>query len=203
MNRRKILIPATLIVAVLLFALATLYLPKPDAPAPPGITVISPPRAVGEFSLRDQHDAPFDLSRLRGKWTLLFFGYTRCPDVCPTALTTLKQVHRSMGDDNRNTQYVFVTVDPKHDSPQVLAQYAGYFNPDFLGVRGEDSELARLARTLGAYYRIGPPGPDGKYEIDHSAAIFLVDPDGNFRGVFSPPQNPMRMAFALRALEHP
>ena len=199
MNRRQFSIIVLLIV-VTLFAVPIFYAPKPSAPSEPGLTLIPPRGELPAFELRDQHNQVFDVARLRGKWSLLFFGYTHCPDVCPMTLATLKQVHQLLGDKNKNIQYAFVTVDPERDTAELLGSYTGYFHADFLGVRGALSELDKLTHALGVYYRVDKNAA-GDLQVDHSAAVFLVDPQARLRGLFASPQNAQHMAANLSRLE--
>ena len=199
MNRRHISIIVLLIV-VAMFAVPIFYAPKPSAPGEPGLTLLPPRGELPAFELRDQSNQAFNVARLHGQWSLLFFGYTHCPDICPMTLATLKQVHQLLGDKNKNIQYVFVTVDPERDTPELLGSYVGYFSADFLGVGGPHSELDKLTRALGVYYRVDK-NPAGNYQVDHSAAVFLVDPQARLRGLFSSPQNAQHMAANLSRLE--
>ncbi len=199
MNRRQFSIVILLIV-VALFAVPIFYAPKPSAPGEPGLTLIPPRGELPAFELRDQHNQAFDVARLRGKWSLLFFGYTHCPDVCPMTLGTLKQVHQLLGERNKDIQYVFVTVDPARDTPEILGSYTGYFHADFLGISGPPGELDKLTQALGVYYRLGN-NATGNYQVDHSAAVFLVDPQARLRGLFASPQNAQHMAANLSRLE--
>lgn len=199
MTRRQFSI-LVLLAVILLFAVPAFFMPKSPAPALPGLTLMPPRDELPAFELRDQHNQPFNLGRLHGKWTLLFFGYTRCPDICPMTLATLKQAHQLLGDKNKNIQYVFVTVDPERDTPELLGNYTGYFHADFLGVSGPREELDRLTHALGVYYRLGQDAR-GNYQVDHSAAVFLVDPQARLRGLFGAPQNAQHMAANLRRLE--
>jgi protein SCO1/2 len=200
MNRRQFSI-AILLIVVALFALPVFFAPKPPVRGEPGLTLIPPHGEIAAFELRDQNNQVFDLARLRGKWSLLFFGYTHCPDICPLTLGTLKQVHQLLGEDNKDLQYVFVTVDPERDTPEIMRSYVGYFHPDFLGVSGPHSELDKLTKALGVYYHLGKVSSAGNYEVDHSAAVFLVDPQARLRGLFSAPQDAGHMAANLRRRE--
>ncbi len=199
MNRRQFSIGILLIV-VALFAVPIFYAPKPPASAEPGLTLIPPRGELPAFELRDQHNQIFDVARLRGKWSLLFFGYTHCPDICPMTLATLKQVHQLLGEKNKNIQYVFITVDPARDTPEIMGSYTGYFHADFLGVGGPASELDKLTQALGVYYRLDD-NAKGNYQADHSAAVFLVDPQAQWRGLFASPQNAQHMAANLSRLQ--
>jgi protein SCO1/2 len=141
-------------------------------------------RAVSEFHLSDLAGDPFDLSRLRGHPTLLFFGFTNCPDVCPTTLATLAQAQRAA--PLPGARVVFITIDPQRDSAANLSVYLGAFSRDFIGARGEDAQLAPLLKSLGAIaerVRL----PDGNYTMDHSATLYLLDSQARLAAVFSPP----------------
>ena len=199
MNRRQFSIIILLII-VGLFALPIFFAPKPTTTTAAGMTLIPPRGEIAAFELRDQHDQVFDLARLHGKWSLLFFGYTHCPDICPTTLATLKQVHQLLGEQNKIVQYVFVSVDPERDTPAVLESYVHYFSPEFLGVSGPTGELDKLTKALGVFYKL-EKNTTGDYLVDHSAAVFLVDPQARMRGLFSAPQNAQQMATNLRHLE--
>ena len=199
MNQRQFSL-SVLLAVILLFMVTAFFLHKP-ALDKTGMTFIARSDAISPFELRDQHQQVFDLARLRGKWSLLFFCYTHCPDICPTAMATLKQVHAHMGMRNKNTQYVFVSLDPERDTPAVLEKYTGYFNQEFLGISGTHSELARLTQSLGVYYRRATAAAGTDYTLDHSAAIFLLDPQARLHALFSAPQDAQRMAQQLRSLE--
>jgi protein SCO1/2 len=192
---------ATLAALVLLFSIGALMMPKAPRSDETGTTVIKPPNTLDSFELRDQKNGVFNPARFAGHWSFVFFGYTRCPDVCPTALATLRQVHELAGGLDKKIQYVFVSVDPQRDTREILEKYTAYFNPEFLGVSGTPAELEKLAKTLGVYYRRTPTAPDGTYEVDHSAAIFLVDPESRLHAVYSAPQDAQRLADSLRRLQ--
>lgn len=168
------------------------------AAAPLDYHVYDPPLALPAFALRDGSERPFDGARLAGRWTFVFFGYTHCPDVCPNAMILLKQLRARLGDDAQ-VQYLLVSVDPERDSPARLREYVRYFDPSFLAATGPHAELARLTRALGVYYAPAP-GAGDDYAVDHSSAIYLIGPEVQARAVFTAPQDPERMAQALRRL---
>jgi protein SCO1/2 len=154
------------------------------------ITLFADPKPLTPFTLSDDRNRVFDLDRLKGKWSFLFFGFTHCPDVCPT---TLAMLARARDDIARNAvgaddvQFVFVSVDPNRDSAGKLRQYVGYFDASFVGVTGDDAQIARLAGQLGAPYRVAStPGADN-YPVVHSTAVFLLDPRARYHAVFTPP----------------
>lgn len=150
---------------------------------------LSPRRALPEFSLIDQRGQRFGPQNLRGHWTYLFFGYTNCPDVCPATLTALaameKQLRSNGGADR--PQVVFVSVDARRDTPQQLAKYVPYFDPDFLGVTARDQPaIEAFAAQLGIAVVISPQ-PDGGYTVGHSGAILAVDPAGKIAAILTGP----------------
>ncbi len=173
------------------------------APTATGVaaTVLQPGKPLGPFTLRDHRGETFDLARLEGRWTFLFFGFTHCPDACPTALATLaRMLERLEPPAAKPPQVVFVSVDPARDTPDVLGQYVPYFHAAFLGVSGEDAELERLTRRLGVLYVRHEPAGTADYVVDHSTSILLVDPDAELKAVFSAPHDAAAMAQDFTAL---
>lgn len=175
---------------------------------PPAMTaalrILPEPRVIADFDLVDQDGRPFSLERLRGRWSLLFFGYSYCPDVCPSALFDLQQVHEALlSGDQPEAQHrvVFVSVDPERDTPDRLREYAAYFHPDFIAVTGSDEQLAPLTLQIGVAYRIEPHEPGSmNYLVDHSAGIMLLDPRARLYGIFPAPHTPEAMIQDLRGL---
>ncbi len=148
------------------------------------------PRTLQPFALVDQQERPFSEAQLKDKWTFLFFGYTYCPDICPTTLVLLKQTMELLQQheaDARNVQVVFVSVDPERDTPEVMRRYLDYFDKRFIGATGRTSQIDALASQVGAGYRKEPPEGSGQYLISHSASIFLINPLGQLVAAFSPP----------------
>jgi protein SCO1/2 len=166
-------------------------------------TMLPEPRPLPDFSLVDGDGRPFGPARLQGRWSLLFFGYTHCPDVCPTTLALFDRVAKGLKaktKDDKPVQFVFVSVDPARDSPEHLKEYVEYFNPEFIGVTGSEEAIAEIGRAFGAVYmRVEGQRPED-YLIDHSSAVFLTDPQGRFAGVFSAPHDAERIAHGLNAL---
>lgn len=151
-------------------------------------------RTLAEFHLQDMSGREFDLNNLRGHPTLLFFGFTNCPDVCPTTLSTLAQVLRQA--PLPGAQVVFVSVDPERDSAASLQAYLGAFDSNFIGVRGERAALAPLLRSLNAI-AVREDLPGGGYTMDHSATLYLLDTQARLVAVFSPPFSGTRLAADL------
>lgn len=142
------------------------------------------PRAIGAFALTAHTGRAFGAADLNGHPTLVFFGFTHCPDVCPTTLVKLAQVKKTGALPD--LRVLFVSVDPGRDTPAVLASYVHAFDPDFIGATGDAAEIARLTQKFGvAVARVDLPG--GDYAMDHSAAVFLLDRRGEIVAVFTPP----------------
>ena len=142
------------------------------------ITGIMPPLA---FSLSDDTGQAVTAQTYRGKVVMLYFGYTHCPDVCPTTLATLSQALAKLGNDASKVRVLFVTVDPKRDTPSLLKSYAQAFGPAFIGLRTGDPELRRLTKRYRVTYSLGKPDARGNYEVTHSSAVFIFDPAGRAR----------------------
>ena len=154
-------------------------------------------RALPEFELVDQNNQPLTRNSLKGKWNLIFFGYTQCPDICPTSLQTLADMMKAIGDPDvvDAVRVYFVSVDPERDTPEVLASYVSYFNPGFVGATAAMNQLRTLTRSLGIAHEIRNKGADNPaYDVDHSAAIVLVNPAAEFAGLFGAPQDPLALA---------
>ena len=134
------------------------------------------------FTLTDQTGARITDRAFAGKWRIVYFGYTYCPDVCPVDAQNiaagLKQVERDQPALGAKVVPLFVTVDPARDTPAVLKQFVGAFHPRMVGLTGSPAEIAALAKSYAVYYRAQPPGPGGGYMVDHSRSGFLMDPDG-------------------------
>lgn len=164
-------------------------------------TRFSEPRALQPFTLTDHTGKSFGIEQLIDKWSFVFFGYTYCPDVCPTTMSVLNSVANRLGDNAPAVQYIFVSVDPERDTPEQLGQFVTWFNGDFIGVTGTDPELENLTRQLGVVYMRIPDGKEsGTYTVDHTASVLLFDPDGKFHAIFSAPLNAAELAEDLMRL---
>ena len=154
-----------------------------------------PPKPVQPFQLIDHHNNPFTLDSLKQKWTLMFFGYTHCPDVCPTTMQVLADVDKRLAKNeaelHKDTRVVFVSVDPKRDNTEQLAKYVPYFNRSFLGVTGSADQIEQLTKQLGIMYLQVKQGEG--YLVDHSASILLFGPDAKLHGIFSAPHTTDRL----------
>lgn len=156
-----------------------------------GAIVFDNPRIIKDFELVDHHNTAFTRDNLKGKWTLMYFGFTRCPDICPTMLSDLNRMSQKLDETILSqTQVVMVTADPARDTVEVLGQYIPYFNPHFIGITGEFFPIRALASNLNVAFNKVPL--DGKnmengYTVDHTGNLILINPKGDYHGFFKPP----------------
>ena len=134
-----------------------------------------------DFRLTDHSGKPRTMADFRGKVVVIFFGYTHCPDVCPTTLSEMRQVMQLLGSDAQRLQVLFVTVDPARDTPQLLSKYVPSFHPSFLGLYGDPAATEKVARDFKIFYRISPGKTADSYTVDHNAASLVFDPQGRLR----------------------
>lgn len=167
-----------------------------------GLFVYDVPRRFAGFELVDQDGYPFTQAQLDGKWTLIFFGYTFCPDICPITMATIKQFEDLLvgTEAEGQTQVVMVSVDPQRDTPEKLKQYVEYFDDDYIGATGEFINVFSLARQLNIAFGYQPVGDDGNYLVNHSGEIVLINPNGHFHGMFKIPHDPEKMARTFRSV---
>jgi protein SCO1/2 len=138
----------------------------------------------GPFRLIDQNGEPFSDTDLRGKSFLVFFGFTHCPDVCPTTLFDISEIMRNLGKDADRTAAVFITVDPERDTPAALKEYLSSFDPHVRGLSGDLADIAAVAKAYRVYYR-KVPLEGGDYTMDHTAIVYLMDKEGRFVSPFN------------------
>jgi protein SCO1/2 len=150
-------------------------------------TLLQNPRTLPSFTLTDEKGQPFTQQNLLGHWTLMFPGFTYCPDVCPTTLGLLKTVQAQLGDQASKLQVVLFSIDPQRDTPEVLQRYVSFFSPGFKGVTTPEPGLQQLAAALGVAYIKVPGDVEGDYTMDHSSALVLLNPQGQLAGYFTPP----------------
>jgi len=163
-----------------------------------GLYLLETPRDIGEFALLDHHGKPFNAASLEGHWSLVFFGFTNCPDVCPTTMAFLNNFMASLeGTESEDTQVVMVSVDPGRDTVAKLAEYVPYFNPKFIGVTGEFLDIHRFATALNAPFR--KVGAGDNYQVDHSANVVLINPRGDYHGFFKAPLDLAKMKITYRS----
>jgi protein SCO1 len=152
-------------------------------------SLLTPSRALGDFSLIDHQGRSFGTANLRGHWSLMFFGYTNCPDFCPATLTTLAAMEKRLRAAKIVTppQVIFVSVDAKRDTPAQLGKYVPYFDPEFIGLTAADqAAIERQAKKWGVAVMVQPASGDN-YTVDHSGAIFVIDPEGNLAAILTGP----------------
>jgi len=167
-----------------------------------GLFLFETPRDLGAFSLIDHRGQAFTRENLKGTWTLVFWGFTHCPDVCPTTMAFLADVVSQLEQtEAEDTQVVMVSVDPARDTQPVLAQYVPYFHPDFVGVTGEFTEILQLAHRFSAPFRKVTEA-DGSYQVDHSANVALVNPRGDFHGFFRAPLDLAKFKVTYRSTRY-
>lgn len=171
--------------------------------APPAVQAVMwpEPRPLADVTLSTQHGETFTTADLEDRWSLMFFGYLDCPDVCPTSLHAMKSMRehltaRSAGTDLR---MVFVSVDPSDDDPEEMAEYLAWYDPEFIGLRGAEAEIARLAESMAVKY-VEFVDEAGYRSIDHTSSVMIVDPSGRMVGALPPPLVPERMAERFLAL---
>ena len=164
-----------------------------------GLYLLQPPRNFGQLNLVDHRGEAFNNASLQDKWTLVFFGFTYCPDICPTTMSFLNEMMGQLdGTEAEDTQVVMVTVDPARDTVEQLASYVPYFNPEFIGVTGEFLDIHRFATALNTPFR-KVVGEGDDYLIDHSANVVLINPRGDYHGFFKAPLDMAKMKLTYRS----
>jgi protein SCO1 len=168
-----------------------------DQPSiPPG--ALDPLDYGGDFSLTAHDGRTFRLQDVRGKAVLMFFGYTSCPDMCPLTMSRIASARDELGGDASRVATLFVSVDPNRDTPAVLKEYVGSFAMPVTGLTGTEEELAAMAAAYHVQYQMVPASPS--YLMNHTTAVFLIDPKGQLRGLFAYDEKPETLAAALRAV---
>lgn len=173
-----------------------------ESSQPEHALVLQTPRPLPDFSLIDHRGDPFVAARLRGHWTLAFFGFTNCPDVCPTTLQTLARTLEALSEVAAGEQpsIVMISVDPMRDTQEKLATYVPYFHPEFTGITGSMGEIQSLTRNLGVAFAYTPRESGEDYDVEHTASIFLIDPQGRLSAVFGTPHHADRIAADYRRI---
>lgn len=153
-----------------------------------------------DFALTDHTGKPRTLADYRGRAVVVFFGYTQCPDVCPTTLSTLAETMKQLGPDADRVQVIFITVDPERDTQALLAHYVPAFDPRFVGLFGDAAATERVAKEFKIIYQKQPGATPSSYTVDHSAGVYVFDPQGRLRLYMSHGQGPDVFAHDLKAL---
>ena len=167
-----------------------------------GAVVLDQPRIFSDFQLVDHRGAPFRLENLQGKWSIVFFGFTNCPDICPTTMATLAEMYEDLGESEKEKlQIVMISLDPERDSVEKIAEYVPYFNQDFIGVTGDPNFVLRLTTQLNIAYTQVPLG-DENYTVDHSTQLVLINPKGHYHGFFKAPHAEVALRQTWRSMSN-
>lgn len=163
-------------------------------------TYIHPAKPLPDFSLIDNKNKPFTQKTLLGHWTLLFFGYAKCPSICPATLATVTDLFHSIKDIQKDQpHFVFVSLNPQNESPQILDEFLSRFNSNFIGLTGEEVEITKLSKSC-SIYSFEEMDAKGQTIIDHSATLLLINPQGQIQALFSPPHKTEELIKDLRIL---
>lgn len=204
MKTKALLIAIIASLSALLVWLAVFWEPIPPKP----VTRIQPHSQLqlaaaptgGDFTLTGS-TGPVSLKDFRGKVVLVYFGYTFCPDVCPTSLSLMAQALSLLEPDERErVRGIFISVDPERDTPDRLKEYAPFFHPAIVGITGTPEQVAAIARQYGASYMKQKPNADGQYAVDHSSITYVVDPQGQLVASLPHASSPQQIVDAVRPL---
>lgn len=208
MNSRTTLIVIVAALAAGLGVLAARHVFAPAAPAAPALKVVhllEPPRDLPAFSLRQSDGTALVNGELKGHWTLVFLGFTHCPDVCPTTLASMARAQKQWEalPEGARPRLLFVSVDPDRDTPDRVGEYAHAFHRDTIAATADVPTLERFAQSISLVFAKVPPpvgAPADAYEVEHSAAMVALDPQGRMAGIVQPPLDPQAIAADLTTL---
>ena len=198
--RNTLLTIVASISVILGLLVASVVIPRPmtaEEMQQVGLYRFDQPREISEFSMVDHFGNEVGLSAFRGKWTLVFFGFTTCPDICPTTLGVLSEAVQDLSDP---PQVVMVTVDHERDTPERLKNYVPAFNPEFRGFVGSFDKTVRLAEQLNVAFGKIPGGEPGNYLMYHTASIILIDPEARYAGFIKTPHRTQHIQRVLQSL---
>ncbi len=186
------------VVALIAGIAGALYIAPPsgESRTPEYFQAYPQPKPLAGFSLTDADGQPFTRENLTGAWTLVFLGYTYCPDVCPTTMASLNKIWPKLSSikSGANTQVLFLSVDPKRDTFQRLKSYISFFNKDFIAATGPHAEIFPLVRNMGLMYSLTEDTDKADYLVDHSASVVLISPEAEVLGRFKPIMEPGKLA---------
>ena len=196
-------------IAVILGLTFNKYLNKPSLSVEQlqqmGAVVFEQPRAFEMSGLQDHNGKPFTHDNFKGKWTLAYFGYTFCPDICPTTLSQLNQMDKKLKKDDPDMagkmNYVMVTVDPRRDTQEKLKGYVPHFNPDFIGITGNQKDTHNLTVQLNIPYTPVVDPTDEYYLVDHGANLVIINPEGQYHGFIRPPLDSAKLSKVMKAVD--
>lgn len=189
------------VLVVLVLASAVLWLTRPEPGGGSGAAIALPAgtKIGGAFNLIDDQNRPVTEQTYRGHWLLVYFGYTFCPDVCPTTLQTIATALDKLGKGGaEKITPLFITIDPERDTPPVLARYVGQFDPRIIGLTGTPAAIADAARAYRVYYAKETPKDGSPYTMDHSSFIYLMDPEGRLAALFGPQTTADELAAGIK-----
>jgi protein SCO1/2 len=156
-------------------------------PPPVLASVLDPPKEIRPFELVGGDGEKFTLDDFKGHWTLVYFGYTYCPDICPTTLMDISRAYNRLADKPdilSNLKTLLISVDPDRDTPTRLQEYVTFFRDDYIAATGDKEALAQVAKDFSAYYKVHEPDENGNYPVDHSSIVSLVNPEGKIQAIF-------------------
>lgn len=169
-------------------------------------TILPAPHPVSSFNLTGTDNKPFTNQNLQGKWSMIFYGFTKCPMLCPTTLTTLNDMYQRLEKDQVSTmpQVVFISLDPERDTPAAIQKYLKSFNPHFVGATGKKAAIDKMTGEMNVIYEkaANPNGKDkGDYLVNHSGTILVINPQGKLFAVFTTPHNAEKLSHDIRTIE--
>ena len=179
MDRKTLLVGLVIFLLIGIVAAGVFLFSRPASYR--GTTYAEPYPAAAEIALSRADGGSFRLSEMRGKVVALFFGYTSCPDICPTTMAELRQALEKLGPEADQVQVLFVTVDPERDTPERVQEYVDHFNPGFIGLSGSEEELTRVWNEYGVFREVVDSTSAAGYLVNHTARVTLIDPQGNLR----------------------
>jgi len=199
MDSRKYFIIAVAVIAIVTGTWLSVQVLSPP-PSLQTATRLPAATELAEFSLLDQNNESFTRSDFEGRWNLLFFGFTHCPDICPMTLQVLANAQQLLADDGHAElpRIVLVSVDPERDTPDILGQYVSHFGEDTIGITGELIEVKKLTDGLGVFFE--KSGDEDNYSVDHSAVVIVINPDGKFHALFGAPHKAENFAHDIPIL---
>ncbi len=208
-DQKRNIIRTVIVVVVFITSILSLFVYRLNLPVvlsdeelkKRGVFLFEKVRSFKDFSLLDHNNVQFTTENLKGKWSMVFFGFTYCPDICPTTMALLNRFYTKQleGDFGSDLQVVMVSVDPARDTPEKLLDYVSFFNREFIGVTGEFLELHRFATQLNIPFKKVPGGGEN-YQVEHSGNIAILNPQGHYVGFFRAPHEVSKLDLAYTSI---
>lgn len=201
-NKRNIIFAIGFTIALISgFWFGQIFFNNPQETTNTHLMVLETPRTLAIPALQQGNGDSFDMATLQGKWSLLFFGYTNCPDICPTTLNTVAQAKREAEQKgNQFPQVVFISVDPERDNVKVLGEYVDYFDKDFIGATGEEKLLRAITVQTNSMFMVQPSENENEYQVGHSLNLVLINPSVELVAVLGPPHSVESILDSLQQL---